>query len=101
MLYAEEAERIALSRGRVFCSDDEPGVYRVWQPQKGASGLALSRSLGDHCMKEFGLISEPGVMQRHIKIGDQFAILATDGVSPVQSPFFWDGILVQEQHLRG
>ena len=45
-------------------------------------------------MKEFGLISEPGVMQRHIKIGDQFAILATDGVSPVQSPFFWDSYFI-------
>ena len=81
MLYAEEAERIVLSRGRVFCADDEPGVYRVWQPHTGAPGLALSRSLGDHCMKEFGLISEPGVMQRHVTIRDQFAILATDGVS--------------------
>lgn len=81
----QESERIALSRGRVFCSKDEPGVYRVWQPHKGASGLALSRAFGDHCMKEFGLISEPGVTQRHITSRDQFVILATDGVWDVIS----------------
>ncbi|KAL5182574.1 putative protein phosphatase 2C 73 [Glycine soja] len=26
----QEAERITQSRGRVFCMEDEPGVYRVW-----------------------------------------------------------------------
>lgn len=81
----QEAERIALSRGRVFCSHDEPGVYRVWQPNKATPGLALSRALGDHRMKEFGLISEPEVTQRHITSRDQFAILATDGVWDVLS----------------
>ncbi|KAJ1395240.1 PPM-type phosphatase domain [Sesbania bispinosa] len=28
----QEAERIKQSRGRVFCLEDEPGVYRVWMP---------------------------------------------------------------------
>ncbi|CAO2821574.1 unnamed protein product [Amaranthus hypochondriacus] len=81
----EEEERIVLSKGRVFCSQDEPGVYRLWQPNKATPGLALSRALGDHCMKDFGLISEPEVTQRHITNRDQFAILATDGVWDVIS----------------
>ena len=81
MPLTEEEERIVLSKGRVFCSQDEPGVYRLWQPNKATPGLALSRALGDHCMKDFGLISEPEVTQRHITNRDQFAILATDGVS--------------------
>ncbi|XP_074320338.1 putative protein phosphatase 2C 34 [Silene latifolia] len=80
----EEAERIARSGGRVICSDDEAGVYRVWPPNKGP-GLALSRALGDHSLKKYGLISEPQVMLRHININDQFVILATDGVWDVVS----------------
>ncbi|KMT16528.1 hypothetical protein BVRB_3g048220 [Beta vulgaris subsp. vulgaris] len=81
----QEAERIGLSRGLVSCSHDEPGVYRLWQPNKGTPGLALSRAFGDHCMKDFGLISEPEVTERHITNRDQFAILATDGVWDVLS----------------
>lgn len=81
----QEEERIVLSRGRVFCSHDEPGIYRLWQPNKATPGLALSRALGDHCMKDFGLISEPEVTHRHITNRDQFAILATDGVWDVIS----------------
>ncbi|KAL9225156.1 hypothetical protein vseg_001109 [Gypsophila vaccaria] len=80
----EEAERITRSRGRVICSRDEPGVYRVWPPNNGP-GLALSRALGDHSLKKYGVSSEPQVTQRHININDQFVILATDGVWDVIS----------------
>ncbi|KAK9288243.1 hypothetical protein L1049_016693 [Liquidambar formosana] len=84
----QEAERITQSKGRVFCLQDEPGVYRVWMPNGETSGLAISRALGDYCMKDFGLISVPEVTQRNITNSDQFAILATDGV--------WDVISNQE-----
>ncbi|KAI5572373.1 hypothetical protein POPTR_010G006200v4 [Populus trichocarpa] len=76
----EEAERITRSNGRVFCLRDEPGVFRVWMPNGKTPGLALSRAFGDHCVKDFGLISEPDVTQRNITSRDQFVILATDGV---------------------
>lgn len=86
---AEEAERIAESKGRVFSLDDEPGVYRMWRTGNGeTSGLAVSRALGDHCLKDFGLISVPDVTQRNITSRDKFVILATDGV--------WDVISNQE-----
>lgn len=84
----EEADRIMQSRGRVFCLKDEPGVYRVWTPDRESPGLAVSRAFGDHCLKDFGLISVPDVTQRNITTKDQFVILATDGV--------WDVISNQE-----
>jgi serine/threonine protein phosphatase PrpC len=86
----EEAERIKQSRGRVFCLDDEPGVYRVWPPDENGSGpgLAISRALGDYCVKEFGLISIPDITHRNITSRDQFLILATDGL--------WDVVSNQE-----
>lgn len=80
MNVTEEAERIRQSQGRVCCLRDEPGVYRVWMPKGDKPGLAVSRAIGDHCVKEFGLISVPDVTQRNITNKDQFVILATDGV---------------------
>ncbi|KAI4338304.1 hypothetical protein L6164_016646 [Bauhinia variegata] len=84
----EEAARIEQSRGRVFCLEDEPGVYRVWMPNGKTPGLALSRAFGDYCVKDFGVISVPDVTQRKLISKDQFVILATDGV--------WDVISNQE-----
>lgn len=84
----EEAERIRESKGRVSCLEDEPGVYRVWRPNGQSPGLALSRALGDYCVKDFGLISVPHFSQTHITNRHQFLILATDGV--------WDVISNQE-----
>ncbi|MED6187111.1 hypothetical protein PIB30_073272 [Stylosanthes scabra] len=84
----KEAERIMESRGRVFCLEDEPGVYRVWMPNGKTPGLAISRALGDYCVKDFGLISVPEVTQRKLNSRDQFLILASDGV--------WDVISNQE-----
>lgn len=84
----QEAERIAESKGRVFSLHDEPAVYRIWRPNGETPGLALSRALGDFCLKDFGLISVPDVTQRIITSRDKFVILATDGV--------WDVISNQE-----
>ena len=39
-----EAEHIMQCRGRVFCLEDEPGVYRVWMPNGKTPGLAISRN---------------------------------------------------------
>ncbi|KAI8555630.1 hypothetical protein RHMOL_Rhmol05G0187500 [Rhododendron molle] len=84
----QEAERITRCKGRVFCLDDEPGVHRVWLPNEESPGLAMSRAFGDYCVKDFGLISVPEVIQRHITGKDQFVVLATDGV--------WDVVSNQE-----
>ncbi|OWM88136.1 probable protein phosphatase 2C 34 [Punica granatum] len=81
----QEAERITQSRGKVSSSHDEPGVYRVWNPNGETPGFAISRAFGDYCVKEYGLISVPDVTHRKISSQDQFVILATDGVWDVIS----------------
>ncbi|KAL6557929.1 hypothetical protein OROMI_018279 [Orobanche minor] len=81
----QEAERITQCQGRVYCLDDEPGVYRVWLPHVDSPGLAMSRAFGDYCIKDFGIISVPEVTQRQITSTDQFIVLATDGVWDVVS----------------
>jgi serine/threonine protein phosphatase PrpC len=77
---AEEKERIRRCNGQVYCLADEPGVHRVWQPNRESPGLAMSRAFGDYCVKDYGVISVPEVTQRRISSNDQFVILATDGV---------------------
>ncbi|KAK0595879.1 hypothetical protein LWI29_010846 [Acer saccharum] len=79
----EEAEQIKQSKGLVFCLHGEPGVYRVWMPNGEMPGLAISRAFGDYCVKDCGLIYVPHVTQRSITSGDQFVILASDGVLDV------------------
>ncbi|KAI3676004.1 hypothetical protein L1987_85600 [Smallanthus sonchifolius] len=81
----QEAARIIECNGRVFCLEDEPGVHRVWLPNEESPGLAMSRAFGDYCIKNFGLISVPQVIQRHITTRDQFMVLASDGVWDVIS----------------
>ncbi|XP_026384264.1 probable protein phosphatase 2C 34 [Papaver somniferum] len=85
----QEAERIMHCNGRVFCLDDEPGVHKVWLPAEEKPRLAMSRALGDFCVKDFGVISVHEVTQRSITSKDQFIILATDG-------YVWDVISNQE-----
>jgi serine/threonine protein phosphatase PrpC len=66
---------------------DEPGVHRVWLPDRDAPGLAMSRAFGDYCVKDYGVISAPEVTRRRITARDQFVILATDGVCNQRSMF--------------
>ncbi|KAJ3676115.1 hypothetical protein LUZ60_003527 [Juncus effusus] len=84
----QEVERINQCRGRVYCLPDEPGMHRLWRPDNESPGLAMSRAFGDYCVKDYGLISVPDVVYRRVGSGDQFAILATDGV--------WDVVSNQE-----
>ncbi|KAL6619403.1 hypothetical protein ACP70R_034542 [Stipagrostis hirtigluma subsp. patula] len=81
----QEKERIRRCNGRVHCLADEPGVHRVWLPNRESPGLAMSRAFGDYCVKDYGVISAPEVTQRRITGRDQFVILATDGVWDVIS----------------
>ncbi|MCO5600825.1 hypothetical protein L7F22_054941 [Adiantum nelumboides] len=83
-----EAERIRRHKGRVFSLRNEPRVHRVWLPKQNAPGLAMSRALGDYCLKNYGVISEPEVTYRRLTKKDEFVVLATDGV--------WD-VLTNEQ----
>eukprot|EP00250_Pteridium_aquilinum_P020754 c24933_g1_i1 orf=979-2106(+) len=75
-----EAERIKRHRGRVFALQNEPSVHRVWLPHRNAPGLAMARALGDYCLKNYGVISEPEVTYRRLTKKDEFVVLASDGV---------------------
>ncbi|MFS7892805.1 putative PPM-type phosphatase domain, protein phosphatase 2C family [Helianthus anomalus] len=64
-------------------SEDERGVsrFRVSNAEeREGPGLALSRAFGNFFVKDFGLISEPDVIQTTNTKCDRFVILATDGV---------------------
>ncbi|KAH7281939.1 hypothetical protein KP509_35G004400 [Ceratopteris richardii] len=80
-----EAERIRRFKGRVFALRNEPSVKRVWLPNLDAPGLAMARSLGDYCLKKFGVISDPVITYRKLSARDRFIVLASDGVWDVLS----------------
>lgn len=62
----------------------------MWIPGETLKGpgLAVSRAFGDYYLKDFGLTSEPDIMQLNITPQDQFIILATDGVSSPSVLYF-------------
>ncbi|OEL25148.1 putative protein phosphatase 2C 38 [Dichanthelium oligosanthes] len=83
--FTGEAERIRQRRGRIFSLPDEPDVARVWLPTFNSPGLAMARSFGDFCLKNYGIISMPDVSYHRITEKDEFVVLATDGVWDVLS----------------
>ncbi|GMJ03272.1 hypothetical protein like AT5G01700 [Hibiscus trionum] len=80
-----EAERIEKNGGRVFAMEEEPNVLRVWMQDQDCPGLAMSRAIGDFCLKDHGLISTPQVFHRTLTPKDEFVVMATDGVWDVLS----------------
>lgn len=65
------------------------GPCRVWYQHRGETlGLAMSRSLGDVLVHQFGVTHEPELTEHKInKDEDLFIILATDGVWDVIDNF--------------
>eukprot|EP00747_Dinoflagellata_sp_TGD_P193596 gnl/TRDRNA2_/TRDRNA2_59987_c0_seq1.p1 gnl/TRDRNA2_/TRDRNA2_59987_c0~~gnl/TRDRNA2_/TRDRNA2_59987_c0_seq1.p1 ORF type:complete len:397 (+),score=82.54 gnl/TRDRNA2_/TRDRNA2_59987_c0_seq1:28-1191(+) len=79
----EEQMRIEMKGGKVAQAivDDEPtGPMRVWDHLLEAPGLAMSRSLGDGCGREVGVISTPEVTRLELTPQDHFLIIASDGL---------------------
>jgi len=76
-----EKERIERMGGYVS-PPPEPGLSsRVWLDEEWSQiGLAMARSIGDHAVKDVGVIAEPVVSFHEITENDNFLILATDGV---------------------
>ncbi|CAI5990195.1 unnamed protein product [Closterium sp. NIES-64] len=71
--------------GRVEALEDEKHVQRIWLPNEMAPGLVTSRAVGDFLLKGFGVTCEPDVTVLPVDDGDEFIILATDGVWDVLS----------------
>ncbi|MFS7892625.1 putative PPM-type phosphatase domain, protein phosphatase 2C family [Helianthus anomalus] len=83
-LFEGQLQTMAAWKPRGYISsEDERGVsrFRVSNAEeREGPGLALSRAFGNFFVKDFGLISEPDVIQTTNTKCDRFVILATDGV---------------------
>mmetsp|Transcript_4289 Transcript_4289/g.8276 ORF Transcript_4289/g.8276 Transcript_4289/m.8276 type:complete len:439 (-) Transcript_4289:55-1371(-) len=95
-----EKERI-LSSGGYVSPPPEPGLSaRVWLDAANTQiGLAMARSIGDHAVKGVGVIAEPVVTTHDLEAGDEFLIIATDGVWEFISSE--DAVEIVGRHLYG
>lgn len=68
--------------GGYVCPPYEEGLSsRVYlDPEFTMIGLAMSRSIGDHAVKNVGVIAEPEVKVFELEEKDQFLVMASDGV---------------------
>jgi len=57
----------------------EPGPERIYLPGKDYPGILMSRSMGDLCVKEFGVVAEPDVQEWSASQGS-FYLACSDGV---------------------
>jgi len=59
----DEAKRLADGKAQVICKthDDGEVTSRVYIQRAGVPGLAMSRSLGDGCLKKHGVVASPEV----------------------------------------
>jgi len=89
----EESQRLAEAGAQVITKRYEDGelVSRIFIPKTGVPGLAMSRSLGDGCLKKYGVIAVPDVhdvtdvWERSMA---PFMVLASDGL--------WDTLTAEE-----
>jgi protein phosphatase 1L len=68
----KERDRIKEMGGEIH--DNDPYVYR------GANGLMPTRTIGDPCFKEVGIIARPTTGSHKISKNDLFLITASDGL---------------------
>jgi len=78
----QEMKRIQKAGGHVSPPEEEwGGPARVWiDANMTLPGLAMARSIGDHLVKTVGVIPEPEVTKYAVKPGDEFLVMASDGV---------------------
>jgi len=89
----EENKRLKQCGAQVITREYEDGelVSRVFVPGTGIPGLAMSRSLGDGCLKNYGVTAEPhvhNVTELWQCCEAPVVVLASDGL--------WDTISVEE-----
>jgi serine/threonine protein phosphatase PrpC len=78
----QEMKRIQKAGGHVSPPEEEwGGPARVWiDANMTLPGLAMARSIGDHLVKTVGVIPDPEVTKYAVKPGDEFLVMASDGV---------------------
>jgi serine/threonine protein phosphatase PrpC len=76
----DEKKRVRALGGRVTRWKKNIGPLRVWLPDDWIPGLAMTRSVGDTVLTEYGVVPTPEVTVCELSPKDQFIILASDGV---------------------
>ena len=56
------------------------GPFRVWAGRQNFPGLAMSRSIGDLKGKQYGLISEPEIIEYKLNEKSKYMVICSDGV---------------------
>lgn len=77
---ADEKRRVRAAGGRIARWHRNSGPFRVWLPRDWTPGLAMTRSIGDTVLSEYGVSPVPEVSYMHIGSNDSFIVLASDGV---------------------
>jgi len=78
-----ERARIASAGGRIATTKYSDGVTlsRCYIGDEDYPGLAMSRSLGDYCVKNYGVIATPDVVCTEVDLSRRpFLILSSDGI---------------------
>lgn len=77
---ADEKRRVKAAGGRIARWRRNIGPLRVWLPRDWIPGLAMTRSIGDTVLSEFGVSPVPEVTYTRLCAADAFMVLASDGV---------------------
>lgn len=88
---ADEKKRVRDAGGRVARWRRNMGPLRVWQKDEWVPGLAMTRSIGDTCLSDCGVIPTPEVAYVRLNGADSFVVLASDGVWYVVRGREWRG----------
>eukprot|EP00178_Gracilaria_changii_P016598 TRINITY_DN47841_c0_g1_i1.p1 TRINITY_DN47841_c0_g1~~TRINITY_DN47841_c0_g1_i1.p1 ORF type:complete len:547 (-),score=93.57 TRINITY_DN47841_c0_g1_i1:3592-5232(-) len=77
---ADEKRRVRAAGGRIARWHRNSGPLRVWLPRDWTPGLAMTRSIGDTVLSEYGVSPVPEVSYTTLGAHDSFIVLASDGV---------------------
>lgn len=76
----DEKRRVRSAGGRIARWPKNLGPLRVWLPREWTPGLAMTRSIGDTVLSEYGVSPVPEVTYTNLTALDSFMVLASDGV---------------------
>lgn len=76
----DEKRRVRSAGGRIARWQRNMGPLRVWLPRDWTPGLAMTRSIGDTVLSEYGVSPIPEVTYLSLGAQDSFIVLASDGV---------------------
>lgn len=76
----DEKKRVKNAGGRIARWRRNIGPLRVWLPRDWIPGLAMTRSIGDTVLSEYGVSPVPEVTYTRLCPADAFMVLASDGV---------------------